>query len=746
MSETLSPREAEWLVEFARTWRAAVRAVSLYPAEHPAIAAALARLVRACQTPPPGCAQVSSEAAAPAGADIHLWVLPDRLLLDRRGLAQPDQAVTELARLLHDRRVGELRIASGITAADLQRFLGVLARTPETLREDGGIARVWTTSGGQHVALREIDYGQLLRERPDGYSVSFEEALQQFLRGDAVGIDAATVQYLLDASGDSQRVLDLLKGLHDRVAGAAGTEILGGRLGHLLDQAAARLADEDPERAAPMLENLAEAAARLPVDTVVALLTARPDPPGPSSRFAAVLATRLPEPVLVDLVERAASEFGGAPARLGEALRTLIPDPDRLRALLARARHELAGRADAQAVEALWRRAEELLLTYSDARFVSAEYAGELSRAQHGRGGGDVDERSADPPERIAAWLGTVAEREIRSLDRQLLVDLLQIEDDPASWAGLVPLVVDQVRVLISSRELTSAVQLLDIAMTRARAVEGGEDAVATAIGQLAANGVPAEIAGQLATIDDGLFAELKSILHRMGPPAIAPLAEALARERRAAGRARVREVLRGYGRAGRQPIEQLKSSPDPEVRRTAVLLLRELGGQEDLPDLARLLHDADARVQQEAIRTILAMATPDAYATLTDALRRAPPGRREAILRMLAAEHHSITVPALCYIVRHLGRRGGLVEVYQRVLEAIGGLGAADPDAAATLKEALYQGQWWAPRRTALIRTTAARALHRLGSPDARTVLQDAAATGPRGVRAAVSPYVRSR
>jgi HEAT repeat protein len=54
-------------------------------------------------------------------------------------------------------------------------------------------------------------------------------------------------------------------------------------------------------------------------------------------------------------------------------------------------------------------------------------------------------------------------------------------------------------------------------------------------------------------------------------------------------------------------------------------------------------------------------------------------------------------------------------------------------------LKEALYSGEWWAPLRTAEMRRTVAAALRQMGTPSAQRVLEEAASSGPRGVRSAV-------
>jgi HEAT repeat protein len=91
---------------------------------------------------------------------------------------------------------------------------------------------------------------------------------------------------------------------------------------------------------------------------------------------------------------------------------------------------------------------------------------------------------------------------------------------------------------------------------------------------------------------------------------------------------------------------------------------------------------------------------------------------------------------PLFTYIVRHVSHRGPLVEVYLRAIESLGTL--RDPEAVPPLKEALYRGEWWAPRRTSVLRSAAAEALARIGTTEAQAVLSEAASNGSRGVRTA--------
>ena len=168
----LDPIDTARLTDFARACKAAARAVVLYPAGHPAIVATLGRIV-----------QVTS--AASLAAPLRITVLADGLLLDGRAPARADAALGELAALLHSHLIGELTVHPGGDVEAWRSFLLLLGRTPESVRAEGGIARVWTTMAGRHVELREIDYAEVLRERSRRRSRrSWEHIIANCLQGE----------------------------------------------------------------------------------------------------------------------------------------------------------------------------------------------------------------------------------------------------------------------------------------------------------------------------------------------------------------------------------------------------------------------------------------------------------------------------------------------------------------------------------------------------------------------------------
>ncbi len=383
----------------------------------------------------------------------------------------------------------------------------------------------------------------------------------------------------------------------------------------------------------------------------------------------------------------------------------------------------------------LWQRASELLLSYQDEKFVSADYARELSTSR--TQAVDVERVSDDPPERVAAWLATITDAEIRGLDLQLLLNLLRLEEEPERWKAVVEPAVAHVDDLVLLGDFESAVPLVQALAAEAEAPGSPRRAVAVAaLERLAGGHLMEHLVSHLRAIDDAVVDHVKALCAAIGSPVIRPLAEALAVEDRGRAFRRLTDVLVAFGSRGREAVEQLKTSQNPAVRRTAIYLLRAFGGNDALPELSPLLEDADVNVQREAIRAIITIGTDEAYGLLEKALMSGSARSREAVLSALGTLRDERALPLFLHIVGNREYRRTARPVYESALEALGAMGGAE--AVAALSRALREGEWWAPLRTGALRTSAAAALREVGTPEAVAALTDASEHGSRGVRAA--------
>ncbi|HWF85003.1 MAG TPA: HEAT repeat domain-containing protein, partial [Vicinamibacterales bacterium] len=686
---SLAPDEALRVTEFARACRAAARAVVLYPDGHPAIAATLGRIVH-----------VTSAATLPA--PLTMTVLPDDLQVGGRSAARPDRAIGELAMLLHGHTIGELTVQPDGNTEAWRQFLLLLGRSPESIRIEGGIARVWTAMGQRHLTLREIDYAEVLRERSAGQAAVWEKVIANCLQGDTIDLSEETIREFLLLASDSAKLTEIVATLEQRADGSGGgLNAKTAALLRMLKGIVEVVAKQTPERLDPVLHNMAGAVGQLSPDTLMGLLaTAGDAEEGP--RLMSAVISRMTDGTIAGFVSRNVIAETSATDRLAQAFQTLVREGDERQRLLALAHDDVAASplGNVDGFEDVWSHvAEKLLTSYSDESFVSSEYGRELSGAR--TQAIEVEQVSDDPPERVSAWLRSVATGALRALDLTLLLDLLRIEVDEERWGELIAPVVALMEDLLLVGDFDAAIELLQVLVHEA--APGGDTArrqhAMIGIDLLVAGSMMRHIVTHLGTIDDTQFERVKTMCVSLGEVLVRPLAEALSIEERGRTRERLTSILLAYGVIGRRTVERLKNSPNAAVRRTAIYLMREFGGTEALPDLTELLDDAEPLVQREAVRALLNIGTERADRVLEQALAGGTPQSREAIMQSLSATHDERVTPLFAYILRHVGYRGPLAPVYLRAIESLGAL--RDPEGIAPLKEALYEGTWWAPRRT---------------------------------------------
>lgn len=717
---SLAPEAALRLAEFARACKAAARAVALYPGSHPAIGAALLRLAQATT-------RLTAE------GPFVLTVRVDTLLLDGAIALKPDPAIAELADVLYRHLIGGLTVTGAADAESWRALLLLLARTPEEVRGDGGIAHLWSTAGGPSLEIQEIDYAEVLREK-QGLAASIEQILAAALAGPQLQLDDSAMKALIDIVGDPKKLDALMASLD---AAEIGGDAKTAAFLSLLRGLAEHVGKTSPDRLESVFKQMGHAAGRLSAEGMLNLLAQRtkPEAMAGSINVVGAVTDRMSDGSVVQFVAGSVVAERGATDRLAHAFQALVPEADRQRQLLSLAKEEVEADelGQEQSFAELWERVEGMLTSYSDADFVSSEYARELSGAR--TRAVDVERMNDDPPERLAAWLATVGDGALRGLDHSLLLDLLVIEPDALRWRDIALTVVAHADDLIRVGYFDQAWQLAEAVVAQSAGTPERKPHGGAALERFGRGPMMKHVATHLRNTDDEGYERFKHLCHAMGTPVITPLAEALSSEQDARSRRRLRDILLGFGAPGRESVQQLMSATNWEVRRTAAFLLREFGGAEGIRELAPLLTDAEPLVQREAIQGLVLNGSDEASGILLRALGSASGRARETLVSELISMRDERAAPLFCYLLRHIDRRA-LPQVYLAATETLGALGS--PDAVDALKFALHQGDWWAPLRTRTHRAAAAAALRKIGSPPAVDVLRQASKQGARGVRAA--------
>jgi HEAT repeat protein len=731
----LSAESAARLAEFSRVCKSAARAVSLYPGGHPAIAVSLTRLEQAT-------------ARLTEHGPYSLQVVADALLVDGARMVKQDPAVSELASLLHRHLVGRITLNAGANAESWRTLLLLLARSPDEVRADGGLGKLWATAGGPSLEIAEIDYSEVLREK-QGLAATIDSIILAAMSGPTLTVDEAALQALLEIVEDASKLEQLMTQLEQTAAKSPqGIELQTAALLNMVRGLVDYVSRQNPQRLNTVFEQFGRGARHLSVEAMIALLSERkrPEAMAGSVNVVSALIESMNDASVAGFVADSVVAERGASERLAHAFRSLVPEFDRQRQLLALAREEvaasdLAKEQDEEEFRGLWHGVEQMLTSYTDARYVSDDYARELSHARTPPV--DVERVADDPPERIAGWLATVSDSALRSLDQSLLTDLLKIEHDASRWRDVADTVVTHADDLVRVGHFDQAWTLVETLVEQGSKSPFRQPHAASALETFGRGSLLKHVGAHLRSADDGSIQRFTALCHAIGPSIIAPLAETLAAEQDARARRHLRDILIGFGPRGADAIRPLMHAQSWEVRRTAAFLLREFGGAEALKELVPLLADSEPLVQREAVQGLMMNGSKEAAVILLDALSSAKGQTRDNLLGEALKMRDQRAAPLFSYLVRHMDRRA-FPQLYMTAIEALGSFGGTD--AIDALKDALHAGAWWMPMTNRRYRGAAAHALSRIGTPAALDALRDASRNGPRGVRAAARAELGSR
>jgi HEAT repeat protein len=586
----------------------------------------------------------------------------------------------------------------------------------------------------------------VLRERASGQRAVWDRVVTNCLQGNAFELDDAAINDLISLAGNADQLCDLMSTVESKMGTDGGIGAKTAAVMRMLRGIVDVVSKNAPDRVEPVLQNMAAAVGHLSPEMLLGLLEKRRSA-DEGAQVVQAVASRMSEGTIAAFVSRQVIAQSSPTDRVAQAFQALVRDPDQQERLLSLARTNVAASplGSTEGFEDVWNHvAQKLLTSYTDESWVSEDYGRELSGAR--TQAVDVERVSDDPPERVSAWLGTIATSALRSLDLQLFLDLLRIEDDDERWGELMAPVVSLLEDLLLVGDFDAASELLAIVVREASGAGSKthrQDAT-IAIDMLVGGSMMRHVVTHLATVDEAQFERIKALCVSLGEVLVRPLAEALSVESRPRTRQRLTAILLAFGAVARRTIERLKNSQNPVVRRTAIQMMREFGGSDALPDLTELLDDNEPQVQREAVRAILNIGTEAAYKILEQALTTGTLQSRDAIMQSIGTVRDERSTPLFAYIIEHVDHRGPLRAVYLSAIESLGAL--KDPAGIAPLKDALRKGEWWAPRRTAALRHAAAAALGRIGTPDAIAVLEQAIAEGSRGMRAAARAHLPNR
>ena len=695
------PSDETPVLEFARAFRTAVRAVGFYPPTHQSVVSSLDKVVAAARV-------------ATAKGPLSLSILPGAFLAGGVPIDSSQTVVGELAAILHRHGVGAMNLDGKATVESWRALFALLARTPDDMRAAGGIQRQWKLLRHSSPAILEIDFGALLRGQVGGDFNELAGIISHYLETAGVG-----ASLLDDPCGALKRAMDNAADEPQAVA-AILREL---RAAAQLTRATAPAQFDDVfRRAAAVGEHLA-------VGVMAGLLDQRgsADATVGTVDVVTALVERMSDATLSQFLVKALGPAAAASPRLSEVITTLLPDPARRRRILATAQ----GVAFEEGVLEKWAELERNLNAHSDRQFVPEQYSRELQSAN--TRADDVAGHVSDPPERIAKWLHTIEDEAITELDIWLLLDLARVETNPVRTGAVLEVLRGHVVEAADAGNWTDAARVAEaIRLVASESDDTLRRSSATDILQkLAGFTAVQEALTQIARAEPMGSDAVIRLLTAIGPGIVPAIARQWAMETDVAARARLESLVATYGEAGSRALRRVLGAEKdaPQLRVAAIRLLVLTGMSDHASTLGASLADPDADVRREAFQALAASSTDRARDVLVGGIAGANAESQMTFVEQVAALRREHAVPVLARLLLQIDQAAVAPPVYLLIIAVL--RQAGNQEAAGALMLVFERTRWRAPYRALRFRVAAASALRSIGGPWAVAGLRAVAGLG---------------
>lgn len=726
----LSPELSRSVSALARSLVAAARTWTLYPPDHPAVRTGVERL---------GKALAEASNRQPFG----FGVTPENLLFEGIPAGKADGPIAEAAAWLHQRDILQLSFAPDVPAAALETFLALLSEDPASVRRRGGPAKAWEEKGHGAILIEQIDFAKFLEDKEDETPARRKDdvwrSIVRAVLDRRKSVDEATQKRMLEIAGDVFAISDLAQDVMAPNVTPDGSPML-------TSQAAAVVAAYRhlvnvvdvmaPERRAEVLQNLAAATVTMDPHVVMQILGAADDVVAGAGPLAGGLDLRravseaMDDSQVAQLLATTLAIDGQATERLASVFGTIAPDDDRKRRVLTMTRSMLNETTFGKMTQfqTLWTSMEELLLTYNERPFVSAEYRQGLDDI-----GARAETMAAGelPPE-LAGLVETLDQDNVRRLSVILLLDLLNLEKDPARAPELARDVAALGEDLLLAGDYDGALLVTEALAARA----ADQSSIASSASRVALDGFVStaafhEAVDYLGDMDEHTAGVFSRICAAVGPASTEALRDLLDVEALTAGRRRSTAIIREYGPAAVNRLSPLVGSSRWYTQRNAAELLGEIASPSAVPLLQPLLRGADPRVTQAAVRALSNIDDPSAGRSVHMVLRAATGEVRQAVVAALVAERDPRVVPLLSRILDESDAFGNDHAIVVETLGAVAVLGG--DQAVPAVDRVMRKRKWFARQKSRTLKEASLRSLRQIGTPAATAAIQRAAADGDR-------------
>jgi HEAT repeat protein len=709
----------ELVIRAIRELSTAAKVVSFYPPQHPAVRVAVDRVLATLGSLLNRHPEVDL-AFGEAGI-LHLGEY----------LPESDPTLKSFASFLLNRCVARLTFRRGLEAATLTEFLRLLGSDPHHLASQGGLARQLAQKGAGTIAIAEIDLEKILASEAepvpgDSISASDEPGVWKRL----------VTTYLRDPGNSSPAGMRaLLRSLAtDPVRLSEWLESAGSATGKELPKLVGRLAEEIRKEASDCVggfpghlgESLLQIPARLRMDL---LLQKIPLPDGSGDLMDSV-ARSMGDAAVVDLISSFVESEQQLSPRLFAVCAKVFATRGKSAPYFGAITARLAEKGgDASDLGRIWQSLQGLLVE-SDQDYLSENYKATLEAvSNHGT---QVDRELLDAVSGCAGFSTAFIPEAVSDHACRVMMGALDVEIDPKRVEDLRDDLERRARRMAGRDRMAL---LADV--VRAISKPRGDDLKGPGRGAMdkRVRSVVEQMVRVYRSDYDHLTADERGLagaeFKELGGIAAPVLADALAEEENWEVRKGLITVLASLGRTAMPVLLRRLDDSSWFMVRNVAMLLGEIGGQSLVEPLAGLLKHAEPQVRREAASALGKIGGSRTVAHLRQAIL--DPEVSTIAARVLGELDRENTV---ALFAKRLAKTGRVVPDERSAREAITILGEMEAsEAVPALTRILGRGLWLPISAGDTLRTQAAQALRRIGTPEALEAIEH----GTRSIRRVV-------
>ncbi len=364
----------------------------------------------------------------------------------------------------------------------------------------------------------------------------------------------------------------------------------------------------------------------------------------------------------------------------------------------------------------------------------------------------DLDEFDSTPyflDERETEFVRQEIEREytrdLRASAFNALFDLFELQESEAVRTEILGILEALFPNLLSANEFKVVGGILrETRLLAERAGDGFRERLAAFDAQLSAPGVVAQLLQSLdESVSDPSEGGVGELLAELQPAALETLLEWLPNLNRSAVRTLVAGTADRIAERHPQEVLRLLQGQNGDSLTSAIALAGRLQLEPAIPGLRAALGHGDAAVRAGAVEALGAIGSPGAMKELTPALKDKDRSVRMAAVKLVGERGYKGALADIEAVVLARRHRGVDFNEKRAFFEAFGAI--AGPAGFKPLSTMLRARGIIRRKRSSEIRMCAALGLGRIGTPEARQLLQRMAGDRDRQVKNAIAAALRA-